>query len=526
MDSPSANTFTPQDDDWDCPLCMEEMDAADRLFRPCPCGYQICRFCWHKINQDMNKLCPACRREYCPEWIQAQNSLAAQRASASPPTTTPSAAAKREKTSTANTSQSTPATLATQPYPNPNLVSSERESRDRELLVSARRHLTNLRVIQKNLVYVIGISPKIAFEETLVSPEYFGQYGKIVKIVVNKRNYIGVNSGHLPSASVYVTYSKREDAAKAIKLIDGTLFDGRTLRASYGTTKYCTFFLRGIGCQNPGCMYLHDQGEEQDSFTKEQMAEGWHLDRFIPKEQAGDVSRAAFVAAAVQTSAPPTVSKVPTLRDFVSAGQLHYAQWSASHFFSFNPFMPGAESAESDREAHFLPRAASKSAQSAGLWSGNQEQQQQPVNVKTCMIPQGLVEEIKKVASAVEATSGKQQNSPNTKAFNAQLFKKALEAWLALCPTTTTTTNYNNNLESTKKSSKSAVASQEPEAFHKTCTASLQSFVQNMPPNVFQEVLLRMHFERLFEAGGASSTETLLLEGLQQILQQMLPTEA
>ena len=88
------------------------------------------------------------------------------------------------------------------------------------------------------------------------------------------------------------------------------------------------------------------------------------------------------------------------------------------------------------------------------------------------------------------------------------------------------TASNSNQTTRTKKSSKSAVASQEPEAFHKTCTASLQSFVQNMPPNVFQEVLLRMHFERLFEAGGASSTETLLLEGLQQILQQMLPTEA
>jgi len=36
-------------------------------------------------------------------------------------------------------------------------------------------------------------------------------------------------------------------------------------RASYGTTKYCTFYLRGQTCQNPSCMYLHEPGEEIES---------------------------------------------------------------------------------------------------------------------------------------------------------------------------------------------------------------------------------------------------------------------
>lgn len=29
------------EEDSDCPLCMEELDIADRNFRPCPCGYQV-----------------------------------------------------------------------------------------------------------------------------------------------------------------------------------------------------------------------------------------------------------------------------------------------------------------------------------------------------------------------------------------------------------------------------------------------------------------------------------------------------
>lgn len=36
------------------------------------------------------------------------------------------------------------------------------------------KKLSTLRVIQKTLVYVIGIAPEIASEEILKKPEYFG----------------------------------------------------------------------------------------------------------------------------------------------------------------------------------------------------------------------------------------------------------------------------------------------------------------------------------------------------------------
>lgn len=41
------------------------------------------------------------------------------------------------------------------------------------------KRLTNLRVIQKTLVYVIGLAPEIANEDKLKSVEYFGQYGNL-----------------------------------------------------------------------------------------------------------------------------------------------------------------------------------------------------------------------------------------------------------------------------------------------------------------------------------------------------------
>ena len=30
-----------EEEDYDCPLCMEELDIADRNFKPCPCGYKV-----------------------------------------------------------------------------------------------------------------------------------------------------------------------------------------------------------------------------------------------------------------------------------------------------------------------------------------------------------------------------------------------------------------------------------------------------------------------------------------------------
>lgn len=71
------------------PLCIEDLDIQDRNFHPCPCGYQVCRalsspttqslitphqqvcqFCFNNIKNNMNGLCPACRRPYDEKTIQ------------------------------------------------------------------------------------------------------------------------------------------------------------------------------------------------------------------------------------------------------------------------------------------------------------------------------------------------------------------------------------------------------------------------------------------------------------------------
>ena len=88
----------------------------------------------------------------------------------------------------------------------------------------------------------------------------FTKYGKIIKMVIN------------PS-SAYVTYTKAEDAVAAIKSLNELSTTGvgkngtagirgganavsgiSTLRASLGTTKYCTHWLRSQSCpKQPDC---------------------------------------------------------------------------------------------------------------------------------------------------------------------------------------------------------------------------------------------------------------------------------
>ena len=124
--------------------------------------------------------------------------------------------------------------------------------------------LSESRIITKNLVYVIGLSSSLANKEKLQKYEYFGQYGTIIKIVVNKNKAYNQNSPHGPSFSAYVTYSKPTEASIAILSLDEIILDNHSIRASFGTTKYCSFFLKGVECNNKDCLFLHNFADENE----------------------------------------------------------------------------------------------------------------------------------------------------------------------------------------------------------------------------------------------------------------------
>ncbi|RKP14550.1 RING/Ubox like zinc-binding domain-containing protein [Piptocephalis cylindrospora] len=242
-----------------CPICCNDIDLSDRNFYPCECGFQVCRFCWSRIKNDMNGLCPSCRRvyteqpyEFTPVSIEEVNRI------------------KLEK--------------------------KAKERAQREAEARARQSLANARILQRNLVYVTNMLGRHTIDEsTLKSNDFFGQFGKIHKLSTGKASKASANASLTASTSstpataasssttstsitsspapptsittsiaIYITYATAEEAKRCVDAVNGSKFDGRTIRACFGTTKYCSSYLARQPCTVPHCTFLHEEGEEVD----------------------------------------------------------------------------------------------------------------------------------------------------------------------------------------------------------------------------------------------------------------------
>ena len=132
--------------------------------------------------------------------------------------------------------------------------------------------LIQSRIIQKNLVYLIGLSSDlIRIEQKLKSYEYFGQYGKIIKLVINKNKTYNSNGPNGPSYTCFITYSSEAESSLAILSMDNCTIDNHEIKANYGTTKYCLNFLKNAECKNKDCIYLHKLANEKDIVSREIM---------------------------------------------------------------------------------------------------------------------------------------------------------------------------------------------------------------------------------------------------------------
>ncbi|KAI4322211.1 hypothetical protein L6164_021923 [Bauhinia variegata] len=223
-----------------CPLCAEEMDLTDQQLKPCKCGYEICVWCWHHIMDMAEKdetegRCPACRNSYDKEKIVGT-------------------AASCER-------------LVAEIHMERKTKSQKAKSKSSE----GRKQLSSVRVIQRNLVYIVGLPLNLADEDLLQQREYFGQYGKVMKVSMSRTAAGVIQQFPNNTCSVYITYSKEEEAIRCIQSVHGFVLEGRPLRACFGTTKYCHAWLRNMPCSNPDCLYLHEIGSQEDSFTKDEI---------------------------------------------------------------------------------------------------------------------------------------------------------------------------------------------------------------------------------------------------------------
>ncbi|KAH7197848.1 uncharacterized protein B0J16DRAFT_257443 [Fusarium flagelliforme] len=283
------DSFIEEEEDT-CPLCIEEFDLSDRNFRPCPCGYQ----------NNMNGLCPACRRPYDEKTIQwkvvTQEEVAEFRANIQ----------KNQKKRATDQRQ--------------------KELQKREAEKENRKNLIGVRVVQKNLVYITGLAPTVREDEllkTLRKPEFFGQYGNIQKISISNRKS---SDGQHQSLGIYVTFERPEEATRCITAVHGSQNGDRVLKAQHGTTKYCSAWLKNEKCSNPGCMFLHEQGDEEDSYSRQDLSSMNSIASQRPLPGGG--SRSASRQQAPHPTPPPVVSH-PMTRSISKEGSENGADGSA-----------------------------------------------------------------------------------------------------------------------------------------------------------------------------------------------------
>ena len=132
--------------------------------------------------------------------------------------------------------------------------------------------LIHSRIIQKKLVYIIGLSSDLVkIEQKLKSYEYFGQYGKIIKLVINKNKTYNTNNPNGPSYTCFITYSSEAESSLAILSMDNCIIDNHEIKANYGTTKYCLNFLKNSECKNKDCIFLHKFADTKDIVSREKM---------------------------------------------------------------------------------------------------------------------------------------------------------------------------------------------------------------------------------------------------------------
>ncbi|KAE8678931.1 hypothetical protein F3Y22_tig00111402pilonHSYRG00490 [Hibiscus syriacus] len=223
-----------------CPLCAEEMDLTDQQLKPCKCGYEICVWCWHHLMDMAEKdetegRCPACRTAYDKEKIGRT-------------------AANCERL-----------------FAEINLERKMKSQKAKTKSSEGRKQLSTVRVIQRNLVYIVGLPLNLADEDILQRREYFGQYGKVLKVSLSRTAAGAIQQFPNNTCSVYITYSKEEEVIRCIQSVHVFVLDGRPLKACFGTTKYCHAWLRNMPCNNPDCLYLHAIGSQEDSFTKDEI---------------------------------------------------------------------------------------------------------------------------------------------------------------------------------------------------------------------------------------------------------------
>ncbi|KAL6838660.1 hypothetical protein ACP4OV_031374 [Aristida adscensionis] len=232
-----------------CPLCVEEMDLTDKQLKPCKCGYEICLWCWHQL-MEMDQKCPGCRCVYNKDRIMG--------------------------TSVSNQMHVLFSHFLKELCADKSTLQKEQSKSHKQKHAKGQLGLpeepkdpNNVRVIQRKLVYIVGMPSELATEKVLRQKNFLGQYGKIENIIIDN---VGANQLIPDSGRVYVTFSREDEAIRCIQAVNGYILDGIPLKATFGVTRYCHIWLDNRVCRKPNCSYVHYKASEKDICTKDDVS--------------------------------------------------------------------------------------------------------------------------------------------------------------------------------------------------------------------------------------------------------------
>lgn len=201
----------------ECPLCCNPLKDQELDWYPCPCGYQVCAFCFERLKQtpSLNK-CASCQRPFDPD--------AAQRIGP----------------------QFKPA-------------------------INPTFHATTVSYyLATKIVQVIGIPDNLFSPQILMQDEYFGQYGPIDKMSVDSTqtapsaktvlSTTNINDPSHPLKSVFVKFKNDADATACILAFEGH----PQIQCSRSVVELCPKASNGRSCNKANCLKRHRQCRQSD----------------------------------------------------------------------------------------------------------------------------------------------------------------------------------------------------------------------------------------------------------------------
>lgn len=171
-------------------------------------------WCWHRIRESESGLCPACRTPYGDDphefsAVDVDEVLKANKEK--------EAAAKKDRDRHRHQQHQAEIVHISEVE----TLAGGKTAGQMEV-PKDRTQLANMRVIRRNLVYAVGLPPSIANEDMLRKADFFGQYGKIAKIVLNRSQMAPGIDLRRATSSAYVTFVHKVRLWKTISIGSAT----------------------------------------------------------------------------------------------------------------------------------------------------------------------------------------------------------------------------------------------------------------------------------------------------------------